>query len=384
MTTIVHETPGLLPMEALTLFGAHAKPNTRSPIGRFGTGLKYAVAVLLREGVPVRLWRGTEEWEFYVRPQDFRGSEVAPIRARRRNGILKKFTWSYVRLPFTTALGRDWRLWQALRELHANTMDEGGTTYRYDGHDSEFDPEHLAGSNGSTMFIVGPHAGYTEEHARLGDLFLPSAGRDVPPVGCLVEKRPSKHLYFRGMRAMDLPEKRPAIHQWDVRSPLELTEDRTVKYEFLASTAVASHVLQSDDEQLVSSVVSAPKDSWESTLDWSYTGVAPSATFRRIMEKKQRRGGYIAPSALGYYSRYQTLADEERPWELRAAEMIRANDWGGASSLLYDNQRDLADVLETHAHARAAAEEASRVQEMILTHRDTGAPIETMRENVDD
>ena len=37
---IVHRTPGLLDPQAITVMGLSAKPNSTSPIGQFGTGLK--------------------------------------------------------------------------------------------------------------------------------------------------------------------------------------------------------------------------------------------------------------------------------------------------------------------------------------------------------
>jgi hypothetical protein len=47
MTSLVFRTPGVLDLRALTTFGMSSKPNSTSPIGIFGTGLKYAVAVMV-------------------------------------------------------------------------------------------------------------------------------------------------------------------------------------------------------------------------------------------------------------------------------------------------------------------------------------------------
>ena len=45
---VAFRTPGLIPIEAFTSTGVNVKIHD-NPIGHFGTGLKYAVAVLLRE-----------------------------------------------------------------------------------------------------------------------------------------------------------------------------------------------------------------------------------------------------------------------------------------------------------------------------------------------
>src|SRR4030066_94299 len=45
--TISFQNPGLIPLECITTFGLSAK-DTANPIGQFGTGLKYAISIILR------------------------------------------------------------------------------------------------------------------------------------------------------------------------------------------------------------------------------------------------------------------------------------------------------------------------------------------------
>ena len=49
MSVIVHENLGLIDPRAFTTRGLNAKPNTKSPIGYFGTGLKKALKLLLEK-----------------------------------------------------------------------------------------------------------------------------------------------------------------------------------------------------------------------------------------------------------------------------------------------------------------------------------------------
>lgn len=347
MTTIVHTTPGLLPLAALTTFGASAKPATTSPIGLFGTGLKYAVAVLLRHDVPVRLWRGETEYEFYLRPLDLRGTEFRQVAMRQRRGLLAR--WTSRTLPFTTQLGRNWSLWQAYRELYANTLDESGSTDALASGDPLPKMAH-----DRTIVAVGPSDDYAAEHARRGETFLPSAGKPWDgTTSVLVDKQPSSHVYWRGMRAMDLPQERPAMFRWCVMTPLELTEDRTIKYAFQASAAVARHVLTSDDEHLVREVISAPENRWESTLDWDYSGVVPSETFRAVVAKRRARGSYVSLGAGAYWDRYAPggASDASVHWAARAATLLRRSRWSDAAEIMRANATDLADALEAWATA---------------------------------
>jgi len=83
---IVHITRGLLDIRAFTILGLHAKPKTDTPIGKFGSGLKYAVATLVRLGCRVQVFIGTTEYEFYTKQSDFRGAEFKQLMMRKREG----------------------------------------------------------------------------------------------------------------------------------------------------------------------------------------------------------------------------------------------------------------------------------------------------------
>ena len=47
--------PGLIDLHGITTFGVCAKPEAENPIGYFGTGLKYALAFFLGEGLKLEL-----------------------------------------------------------------------------------------------------------------------------------------------------------------------------------------------------------------------------------------------------------------------------------------------------------------------------------------
>jgi hypothetical protein len=194
--SIVHETPGLIDIRSFTTFGLHAKPNSTNPIGKFGTGLKYSVAALLRLGCTVRVFIGLTEYEFVTVNDKFRGVDVKMCRMRKRSSILKK--WSYEALPFTTDHGKFWEAWQAFRELESNTRDEGGRTFVYDG-DMLLEKD--------KTFIVVDGAPYEEAFNDRDKIFLPNAltvreGDDRMQVF----NEPSKHLYWRGVRVFDLEQ----------------------------------------------------------------------------------------------------------------------------------------------------------------------------------
>lgn len=115
---IIFHNQGELDIRAVTTFGLSVKKND-NPIGYFGTGLKYAIAVLLREGCEIEIYSGKTQFKFYSQKDMFRGEECELI-------FMDGDDADHHQLPFTMALGRNWELWQAYRELYCNALDEDG------------------------------------------------------------------------------------------------------------------------------------------------------------------------------------------------------------------------------------------------------------------
>jgi hypothetical protein len=125
MSIISFITPGLIPLESLTIMGLSAKAST-TPIGRFGTGLKYAFAVLARHGVDVGIQFPDGGTGTLVSGEGFfRGTPYTKLALVEEPTSGDELSVTH-KLPFTTQLGQDWKLWMAVRELKANTEDEGG------------------------------------------------------------------------------------------------------------------------------------------------------------------------------------------------------------------------------------------------------------------
>lgn len=294
--SIVHATPGLLDIRAITTFGLHAKPGTDTPIGKFGTGLKYAIATLVRKGCKVRLFIGETEYEFYTKPGDFRGVEFSQVMMRKRRGLVSR--WSAEKLPFTTEHGKFWQMWQAFRELHSNTLDEGGKTGIYDNYPLDKEALH----DHTTFLIDGQE--YVQAYYDRDKTFLPGAltkreGDDRVQVF----NEPSNHIYWRGIRVFDL--EKPSVYTYNILENMELTEDRTLKYVWDAQSKIAAYVARSKDERLINAVVTADnKKFFEGRLDFDYAYESPSQQFKDVITKKKARGSYVSPMALTYHSRY--------------------------------------------------------------------------------
>lgn len=213
-------TPTAIPLDSFALMGINAKTDSNA-IGRFGTGLKYAVAVILRHGGDLKVFVDGVEYMFYLAYKEFRGKTFRQVRMRRRKGYNKWF--SSRALPFTIELGKDWQLWQAYRELESNTRDERGVTRTF--QDPE-DPEAVPPAAGTVIQVNCP--GFYEQIAE-AEVFLntPDQSKLVYSDDMVdIYDLPSKHLYYRGIRVYTL--RYPARLTYDFkRGSVTLTEDRT-------------------------------------------------------------------------------------------------------------------------------------------------------------
>lgn len=320
---IVFETPGLLDLRSLTMMGVSAKPRSTNPIGSFGTGMKYAVAALMRLGTPPTIYVGRNRYDFVKIEGEFRDVPVEMI----------ELIGPYDRreLPYTTGYGARWEPWMVYRELESNTIDEGGKTYFVEG-DTTWD-----GFRDCTRIVVDSEA-LIECHEKRDEVFLPDATRVAGSIlddeKVEVFAAPSRYLYWRGLRVYTLPK--PARRTYNLLVPLDLTEDRTLKDPWSASYWIAQHVQQSEDTALVLDVLYATKDDYESDLPYSDSYEPSQAVVEAVSSATTSSCGAAASTALGRRvgehllraaPRTDPFACWPRPWRALSPDLIiDAND----------------------------------------------------------
>lgn len=269
MNCVVFKTPTKLDLRAITTFGINAKPNSQSPIGFFGTGLKYAIAVCLREGCPVDIFIESKRYKFTTEQGAFRDKQFGFVYMSYQK---KYFGETKVQLPFTTELGKTWQLWQAFRELHSNTLDERGTTQLYT------EPLQLSAISAEDTYIAVRGAPFAQEYYDMSDTFLPGAAR-YRDSGDRVETRleGSKYIYYRGMRVLELEQ--PARVTYNILADIDLTEDRTAKYAWQVESIIREHVVNCGDDELTKLVVESPQGTYEHRFNFANTYTPPSSEF---------------------------------------------------------------------------------------------------------
>ena len=249
---ISFQNPGLIDMDAVTTMGVSVKEGD-SPIGFFGTGLKFAISTVLRNGVRVIIYRGHDAYEFGVSPGEVRGK---PFDFVTMNGE---------RLGFTTQLGRTWEPWMAFREFASNCRDEGGAYSQ-----GQVDP-----CTGMTTIVAeGLGEVWHDRQTILLDDEPLSKTRTAD-----VHKGPSAYVYYRGVRVHRLSK--PTAHLYNVTSQITLTEDRTAKNWYEVEVAMEKALGALEDRALLRHALTCGDQYHEHSMDVPAYG-NPGPVFREL------------------------------------------------------------------------------------------------------
>lgn len=138
-------TPTALSILDITSMGDSAKRDDPSKIGQFDSGLKYAIALLLRNKVRIEIVVKVKEngdirmirhtFDTSTQRDSITSKEKRIIRVSShvqledRTGHIQKRAGELINTGFALNLGYNWELWMAYRELWSNMRDEEGQLY---------------------------------------------------------------------------------------------------------------------------------------------------------------------------------------------------------------------------------------------------------------
>lgn len=293
---IIFQNPGLIDLMAVKTMGVNVKV-TPGAFGQFGTGLKFAVATILRGGGSITIYRGVKAHRFTLQPTDIRGESFDVVCLDGES------------IGFTTQLGKNWEPWMVLRELGCNALDEAGHFWLASPDGNTVDPHRenkpKRGSDRGTktkttiavewpalddayamrdkLFLEG-EAIYADEHIRV----LPGT---------------SQFLYYRGIRAYKLDK--PSVLTYDVMDTQVLTEDRTLASIYAANSRIADALLKMTNEQALNDVVTCGEGYHEQRVnlaerDW----IKPSKEFLTTVASARERGDKMLESAVAVLRKY--------------------------------------------------------------------------------
>ncbi len=290
MSSIVFQNPGLIDLRAVTTMGLNAKPGIDNPIGFFGTGLKFAIATILRLDGTISIYRGTERTTFFTRKEAFRDKEFSFIMMENKEGVTS--------LGITTELGKTWEAWMAIRELESNVRDEKGRSWL------ESDRFGVYEADQTTIVVTG--AALVEAYAKLDDVFVATPVKGGSNRLQVREQgRTNKtNCYYRGILAANW-SKQP-LFRYNLMCSMVLTEDRTIKHTWLIDIEVRNFFMTDcKDKEMLAEVLMAPEHCMEAALDFD-VDLVPSDEFCEVVDAL---GAKCNRSAWHFYRRHKKLTN---------------------------------------------------------------------------
>lgn len=254
--TIFFQNNGAIDLDVIRTMGVSVKTSD-NPIGYFGTGLKFAIATLLRTGHKITLDTGGELYEFRTVTKKIRGQDFEMIYMGDEQ------------LAFTTDLGKNWHVWQAYREFHSNTIDERGYIGR--------NPKDLD-ANSTTFMISGQEI--EDVFDIRYEIFLASEPSWVVD-GLEIHRGETNFLYYRGVRVGQMPKKTAFTYNFTM--PMKLTEDRTLESMYDAMWKIGNRLPMVPDPEFARRILNPDYDGIESEADFTNC-YSPSEEFLNVIE----------------------------------------------------------------------------------------------------
>lgn len=383
MTYVVFENPSEVDVTAVTTFGVSVKQGD-NPIGMFGTGFKYAVGILLREGHEVRILSGRDEYMFGTQSDLVRGQEFSFVTMSWNGG-------DPMRLGFTTDVGRNWETWMAYRELRSNAQDEGGGV-RLAGH--------LPEAREDWTYVAVRGMGIERVHQDRARYFLEGAPLATTRYGNI--HRDGGHgVFYQGILVSSIAQR--GIHTYDLRTKLALTEERQAKSEYDVQRKVAEILRSCEDEDAIRCAVTAPSGTFEHTLNFQAAWCPLSDVFVRTIGRlvEQRMARINSSAVKAWEEETESVAEpevtelttveremlrrarlfcagigEEIRHEVRVVESLGEGVYGLArNNTIYVTRRALgegtkqvaATLLEEHLHlTKGVRDETREMQELLF------------------
>lgn len=207
---------GIVDTDAFHLLGASTKRDDETKIGYFGSGLKYALAWMLRNGINFKVYADKKEIKFGLKKKDFRGKQFSVITINGKDTSI------------TTEMGPDWNGWFALREMICNALDEEGGIYGFT--ETEMQPQ-----EGMTFFLIKGNELFSDFIDNAGnylssrryDKLCDSKGREDGKLFPSIGEEKSLIIYRKGIQAL-YEKNRQAIFNYDFEN-IDINESRVIK-----------------------------------------------------------------------------------------------------------------------------------------------------------
>lgn len=250
MSYIRIRNAGLIEEQAFTLIGASTKRGEEGKIGFFGSGLKYSLAVLLRNQINFKIFSGLQEIKITNQKTTFRDQEFNQIFI---NGQAT---------GFTNEMGIDWKAWYPVREIYCNALDEASGTIE---EVADFDLK-----EGETHFYIEKCESIKEIMDNWNDYFTNRRSDiilDTPgfKVYCGHEKK--YILYRRGVQCYKMDHS--SLYHYDDKE-FQINESRTLSSSSDATYMMACQISKYANKEMIKNIFDNYGENIESKFNYAY------------------------------------------------------------------------------------------------------------------
>lgn len=292
MKTLTFYNEAILPPEAFQTMGLSIKEE--GSFGMFGTGLKYAIATLLRAGDSIEIITGGQRFYFSVETREVRGKSFDFVQCNEQD------------IGFTTQLGKCWEPWMAYRELLCNARDEHGDVVLGNKHDA------------TTQVIIRGDV-LAEVHSLRSKWFLSTSEKPIwEDDSVQVFDKPTSSYFYQGVFVGAFRLQCPFTVNF--KKGIHLSEDRLDKYGSLATNELAERIRGCDNEKILATLV----NNRDFPLSF-HSGVEPSEKFLTLCRKIYKRSGkFVSGMKETLLEKDETIAEGmEEPFTDREEKMLK-------------------------------------------------------------
>lgn len=245
------QNKGEIDINALLLLGASSKRGDSEMIGYFGSGLKYAISVLLKHKIDFKIFAGENEIKIKTVKKEFRGKEFDVIKINNNLTSL------------TTDMGPDWEPWFAVREIYCNAVDEKDYTIGVS--------DNPMGEKGLTTIFVSLEEGKLDDLFSNWNEYFSGKRADLihdDNIGKTKYYSGSMNrliVYRKGVRCHE--EARNCLFHYDL-DWIKINESRTINNTWDLSYYLPQNIAKGANLKIVRTIFDNYANSFEASLLW--------------------------------------------------------------------------------------------------------------------